>query len=438
MVNNPSFDDVSTEWIILPFGEILENKKTFNGLYKSKEHHGRGIKIVNMGELFAYDRIGSQPMRHIELSNDELKKYLLRKGDLLFARRSLIASGAGKCSLVTDLSEPTTFESSLILARPNPDIANSEYLFYFFKSPYGRYLMGTILRQVAVAGITGSDLQKLPIPLPSIDIQNEIAEILGSFDNKIETNKLTNQTLEELARTIFQSWFVNFDPVRAKAEGRDTGLPAEIADLFPDGFEESAVGEIPRGWRVGTIGEEFKLTMGQSPPGDTYNVIGIGLPFYQGRSDFGFRYPNRRVFCTKPNRIANENDTLVSVRAPVGDINMASETCALGRGVAALLHITESRSYTYYALKNIQSEFTKFEAEGTVFGSINKNDFLNIRVITPSVDIIAAFEKTCYPFDEMIKNNVLESRTLEIIRDTLLLRLIIGEANVPTTFTLSE
>ena len=174
---------------------------------------------------------------------------------------------------------------------------------------------------------------------PFVDKMN----ILGTLDVKIELNRRMNETFEAMVRALFKSWFVDFDPVRAKSEGRDPGLPKHIADLFPDRIVDSELGEISEGWHVGSVIDEFDLTMGQSPPGDTYNEAGEGLPFYQGRSDFSFRFPNRRVYCTAPTRFAKAGDTLISVRAPVGDINMASEECAIGR-VAAAIHKSGSRT----------------------------------------------------------------------------------------------
>ncbi len=141
-----------------------------------------------------------------------------------------------------------------------------------------------------------------------------------------------NQTLEEIAKAIFKSWFVDFDPVRAKAEGRPTGLPPEISDLFPNEFVDSEIGEIPRGWNVGTLSDVADITMGQSPPGDTYNDNGVGLPFYQGSTDFGFRFPSLRKYCSEPKRLADADDVLISVRAPVGDLNRAKTIVALDEG----------------------------------------------------------------------------------------------------------
>jgi type I restriction enzyme S subunit len=132
-----------------------------------------------------------------------------------------------------------------------------------------------------------------------------MARILGALDDKIELNRQMNRTLESIASAIFKSWFVDFDPVIAKAAGRKpfSMSPKTIA-LFPDSFQESHLNNIPKGWGVSTIGEEFKLTMGQSPPGSTYNQVGEGIPFYQGCSDFGFRFPSHRIFCSAPTRYA--------------------------------------------------------------------------------------------------------------------------------------
>jgi restriction endonuclease S subunit len=253
------------------------------------------------------------------------------------------------------------------------------------------------------------------------------------------------------------------DPVRlpaeasaqagAKMEGRWKrgqslpGLPAHLYDLFPHRLVDAAQGganvaggrtpgvtselrEIPEGWKIATIDEEFNLTMGQSPPGETYNESGEGLPFFQGRADFGFRFPSPRVFCTAPTRYAEAGDTLVSVRAPVGDINMADTHCCIGRGVASVRHKTGSRSYTYYFMRSIEEVFDRFEAEGTVFGSISKKDFHNIQRIMPPGQVVNAFERLAAPIDDKIALNDRESRNLSRLRDTLLPKLISGELRV--------
>jgi type I restriction enzyme S subunit len=414
------------EWPQTPFGDLLR-EHVRNGIYKSKEFHGKGAKIVNMGELFAYPRLRDVPMKRVELSSSELERFSLREGDLIFARRSLTAEGAGKCTIVLEVAGPTTFESSIIRARPNPKQANSLFLYYFFSSPTGFHRLDSIKRQVAVAGITGSDLARLTIPQPPLEEQAAIASILGALDDKIELNRQMNETLEAMARALFKDWFVDFGPTRAKMEGRTPYLAPEIWSLFPDRLDHEGK---PEGWKISSVGVEFDLIMGQSPPGETYNENKKGLPFFQGSADFGFRYPVRRKYCSAPARIARPDDTLVSVRAPVGDLNMAWEACCIGRGVAAVRHKQGGRGYTQYSLYSVQSQIARYDDNGSVFGSINKAEFERLRVVAPTTVLIDVFEAIVDSIDDRIRLNTGESETLATTRDLLLPKLMSGLISV--------
>ena len=276
------------------------------------------------------------------------------------------------------------------------------------------------------------DIPRFVLPIPPKNYQKQITVMLDALDDRIQLLHETNTTLEAMAQALFKSWFVDFDPVHAKAEGRaPDGMDAETAALFPDEFEESELGMIPKGWKVESLGTAFNLTMGQSPPGDTYNDSGDGVPFFQGRTDFGIRYPVNRKYCTSPTRIAQPNDTLISVRAPVGDINMAWKKCCIGRGVAAARHTSGGTSFTYYFLKSIQRKIAAFDDSGTVFGSITKKQFENIIILTPPQQLTVAFEQFVTAFDESIKMNTAKSRLLISLRDTLLPRLLSGKLRLP-------
>ena len=281
--------------------------------------------------------------------------------------------------------------------------------------------------------VSGRQLAWTPYPNFTTERQRAIAHILGTLDDKIELNRRMNETLEAMARALFKSWFVDFDPVRAKMKGRDTGLPQDIADLFPDRLVDSEMGEIPEGWEVKSLKDCMNLTMGQSPPGSTYNDHGDGLPFFQGRSEFGFRYPQKRRFCSAPTRVADPEDTLVSVRAPVGDINLAWERCCIGRGVAALRHKSGSSSFTYHAAWALRRELKAYEHTGTVFGAINKGQFEALKVTEPDPCVVEAFDAMSASLDARIRSNVAESDTLAALRDTLLPKLISGEIRLGKT-----
>ena len=175
--------------------------------------------------------MGAIPMKRVELSGTEPERFSVEKDDLLFARRSLVAEGAGKCSIVLDVDELTTFESSIIRARLNTDRAVPLF-YYYFASPQGLHNLDTIRRQVAVAGITGGDLAELVTPAPPPQEQRAVASTLGILDDKIELNRRMNDTLEAMARAIFKDWFVDFGPTRAKAEGRAPYLAPELWELF--------------------------------------------------------------------------------------------------------------------------------------------------------------------------------------------------------------
>ena len=371
---------------------------------------------------------------------------------------------------------PAFGSTEFIVIRGREGVTNNDFAYYLTKWQE--------FHQFAIAQMTGSSgRQRVPadslagfsVPVPELDEQRAIAHILGSLDDKIELNRQMNRTLEKMAQAIFKSWFIDFEPVIRNALRAGNPIPEKFAEraerirqgmaqnqnselgivnseknlihnsqfsipnsFFPDSFEDSELGPILKGWRAMTIGSEFDLTMGQSPPGSTYNEEGEGLPFFQGRRDFGFRYPSNRVYCTAPTRIAHAGDTLVSVRAPVGDINMAYETCCVGRGVAAVRHKSGSRSYTYYAMLALGERFKSYEAEGTVFGAINKKQFQNLPSIAPQPDIVSSFEKLAYPLDENIRSFEEEIRTLSETRDTLLPKLISGELRVPDAEKLVE
>ena len=241
-----------------PFGELFA-ESTRNGLTRPKAVRGSGVKMVNMGELFAHSRLRNVPMDRVPLRQSEAERLLLENGDLLFARQSLVLEGAGKCSIFLRDDEPVTFESHVTRVRLDQKKAHPGYYFYYLQSHHGRSAIRSIVEQGAGAsGIRGSDLATLEVQWRPLPEQRAIAHILATLDDKIELNRRMNETLEAMARALFKSWFVDFDPVRAKKEGRDTGLPKRIADLFSDRFVDSELGEIPEGWRVGALGDVLR------------------------------------------------------------------------------------------------------------------------------------------------------------------------------------
>jgi type I restriction enzyme S subunit len=172
--------------------------------------------------------------------------------------------------------------------------------------------------------------------------------------------------------------------------------------------------------------------MGQSPKGSSFNEEEIGMPMYQGNADFDFRFPKRRVYTTDAKRLAKKFDTLISVRAPVGEQNMAFEECCIGRGVAAFKYKNDNRyyTYTYFKMRSLMDVIKQFNNEGTVFGSISKSDFQNLKIIIPSQNIVDKFQIDVKSIDDKVIENTNQIRTLEKLRDTLLPKLMSGEVRV--------
>jgi type I restriction enzyme S subunit len=193
---------------------------------------------------------------------------------------------------------------------------------------------------------------------------------------------------------------------------------------------DSELGEIPKGWGVNTILNEFNINMGQSPKGETYNVNGEGITFFQGRSDFGLRFPTERIYTTAPKKIAEKFETLLSVRAPVGDINMAEKRCCIGRGLSSISHPENYYSYTYYKIRSIQGDLKSYDNEGTVFGSINKVTLGNIKTIQSPIFLTYQYNELVTENDKLIFNLTNQIKELTTLRDTLLPKLISGELAV--------
>ena len=261
----------------------------------------------------------------------------------------------------------------------------------------------------SVPSLTVPVLEDVSIPYPPIPIQKKIAGILSALDAKIENNNKINANLEAQAEALFKSWFVDFTPFKDQP------------------FVDSELGPIPQGWKVGTLGDIANIIMGQSPAGSSYNERGNGVIFYQGRTEFGFRFPNVRLYTTMPKRYAEPMSILLSVRAPVGDINVAIEKCCIGRGLASISSKRGLHSFLLYLVKSLKNRLEVFNGEGTVFGSINKNTLTQFKIIIPPIEMQEKFNEIIQRHDCMVLELHKEIINLSTQRDTLLPKLMSGE-----------
>ena len=250
-------------------------------------------------------------------------------------------------------------------------------------------------------------LSEMAIEIPDLPTQKKIAEILSAYDEKIENNNKIIKNLEATAQAIFNEWFINF--------------------RFP-GYEKvkminSEMGEIPEGWEVAPLSNIADIVMGQSPTSDHYNSGKNGLPFHQGVTYFCDRYPEDIVYSTGGEKIAEENDILISVRAPVGRINIANQKTIIGRGLSAVRSKNNQQCFLLYLLKTLFHKEDLFGG-GSVFPSITKGEFEKLKVIAPKSEITLLFDKKISNFDLEIKNLIVENVNLKESRDRLLAKLI--------------
>ena len=423
------------------FGDLF-NEPQRNGLTRPKKVRGTGLPMVNMGELFAYPRIRSIAMDLVPVDEKE-HHYLLEAGDLLFARQSLVLSGAGQCSIFLGNDAPTVFESHLIRCRLNAIRSNPLFYFYFFRSPDGRRAIEAIVEQGAGAsGIRGSDLVNVQVPNPPKQIQDEIAALLGSFDDRITLLRETNTTLETIAQALFKSWFVEFDPVHAKMQGRTPdGMDEATATLFPDSFEESELGPVPNGWRVGTLADLATFQNGYAFKSKDWSeaghpVIKIGNVKPSLISFDGCSYVGAESVIGLERFKLNRGDLLVGMTGYVGDTGLVTDVSP-----AAYLNQRVGRITTSLGVKNLglvfclsRNEDFKTFAEGQSHGSAQANvsgvDLLKFKFVIPSDKLIDVFNQTMETLIESIMSNHEQAQNLSSLRDALLPRLISGQLQI--------
>jgi type I restriction enzyme S subunit len=253
--------------------------------------------------------------------------------------------------------------------------------------------------------------------------QKKIAAVLSALDDKIALNKKMNQKLEAMAKRLYDYWFVQYDfPDKNGHPYKTTGGPMT--------YNPTLKREIPVGWDDGVLSDIANITMGQSPDGSSYNEDGEGMIFYQGSTDFGMRFPTVRQYTTAPTRFAKKGDILMSVRAPVGAVNIANTDCCIGRGLSALNSKLGSLSHLYFLIDVFKKTFENKNTVGTTFGSITKDELYALPVVIPDKSVIEQFEKMAKPiFDRQMKLGE-ESNRLTKLRDKLLPLLMNGQVVV--------
>jgi len=372
------------------------------------------------------------------------KRGLVESATTMLNQRDIIISARGTVGVVAQLAKPMAFNQSCYGIRGKEGIAETDFIYYALRHAVSR------MKQVAHGGvfdtITRGTFRIIDINLPPLPEQRAIAHILGTLDDKIELNRRQNETLEAMARALFKAWFVDFEPVRAKMEGRWRrgeslpGLPAHLYDLFPDRLVDSELGEIPEGWGVGTIGDLADVVGGSTPSTKERAYWEGGTHHWATPKDLsGLRVPvlletERKITDAGLAQISSgllpRGTVLLSSRAPIGYLAIAEVPVAINQGFIAMKPRRGVSNLFLLFWADFAHDDILSRANGSTFQEISKASFRAIPVALPPAAIMKAFDDQIRPFYERITNSERESRTLAALRDALLPKLIRGEIRV--------
>lgn len=366
----------------------LVKRKIGYGIVQPGQSIKDGVPIIKVNNIIN----GLKSVKELETTTQSIsEKYprtLLHGGELIIS----VVGTIGKTAIV-----PESFAGcNLVRAVALIDIEDkiiSKWVKYYLDSPYGKEYIHQNLNTTVQPTLNIKSLTDMLIPFYNRIYIEKAVSLLSGIDDKIALNNKINDNLEQQAKTLYKEWF------DASQSFMTDGKLSDIAII----------------------------TMGQSPNGKSYNEQGEGEVFYQGRAEFGSRFPTRRLYTTEPKRMAETGDVLLSVRAPVGDMNIAYEKCCIGRGLAAVHSKTGNSSFLLYTMFGLKTQLDVFNGEGTVFGSINREALAAMPVQIPSNEAMAQFEKVVRPMDDLIKTNYEENCRLEELRNSLLPKLMAGE-----------
>lgn len=359
------------------------------------------VRYIPDGEIIAVRALnlknGTLVLDDIQRISKEVSETLprsqLHKNDIVLSYTGTL----GECAQIQEEGK-YHLAPNVCKITPNGSVVNPNFLFQYIRCDSFKQTLINYAHGSTQPTIPMSTIRDIPVVIPDdFEKQGKIAAILSALDEKIAINRAINENLERQAMALYAEMFLN-------SSNNDV--------------------------TSGTLSDIAVITMGQSPSGSSYNEDGVGEVFYQGRAEFGFRFPKRRLFTTEPKRMAETGDVLLSVRAPVGDLNVAYERCCIGRGLGAIHSKTGHSSFVLYTMFALRSQLDVFNGEGTVFGSINRDALNAIPIDIPPVTEIDQFEVVAHPIDELIRANYEENCRLEAIRDFLLPKLMSGEIDV--------
>ena len=388
------------DWEEVTLGELIDiNKKNINKNNDYSYINYYDISSIGTGlkKESKYYRVEDMPSR---------AKRIIDNHDIIISTVRPIHRAFYYCEN-TKYNDVVSTGFAVLTARKK--FLDSRFLYYIISSDdFTNYLVSH-QQGATYPTITPDTIKKSKIKLPPLKTQKKIASILSNYDKLIENNNKRIKLLESMAEEIYKEWFVRL--------------------RFPEFEKVEIVDGVPEGWENLALKELAILTMGQSPKSDAYNEEKEGLPFHQGVTNYGFRFPSNQTWSREGKRYAEKGDILFSVRAPVGRLNIASEKIIIGRGISSIRHKKSWNSFLFYALKHIFFE-DDLIGSGSIFSSVTKKDMENIIILESDDNLMFEFNKIVEPMDKEIRNLLTKNKNLKETRDLLLPKLIHGTLNV--------
>lgn len=363
-------------------------------------------------------------------------QHFLRRGDLVITRSGRV----GTTAVFEGFDLPVLPGAFLIRFRLKEAVANPHFVDYFFKSPQGQSLIASVTTGSVQQNVNITNLHELRVPLPSLKEQEAVAGLLKTLDDKIDLNRRTNEALDAMARALFRSWFVDFDPVRAKAEGRaPVGMDAATATLFPCELVSSDFGDLPSGWRIAPVGDVVRAVGGSTPRTSEPKFWDGQYHWARPKDLSGLEAPillrTERTITEEGLRLISSGllpagTVLLSSRAPIGYLAITNVPVAVNQGFIAM--VCDGLVPNHYVLHWCRENMPTIEARasGTTFPEISKAAFRPIPMLVPHPAVLTAWESLVGPLYDRVRANLEESRTLAELRDLLLPKLLSGELRV--------
>ena len=416
-------------------GELLSGKGVTYGVVKPGDHKPHGIPLIKAADV-GNGRVNSAPnFRISQEKHQEHSRTELNGGELLIT----LVGTPGQCAIAPLEVKGFNVVRAVGVFSTEP-IADSRFIMYSIQAPQSQVYLRNVCNTTVQATLNLGDLKGLPLSIPDIKEQKAIAYILGTLDDKIELNRKTNETLEAMAKALFKSWFVDFDPVRAKAEGRPTGLPAEISDLFPDSFEDSELGEIPSGWQCCPFTQLVDVISGGTPKTSVDEYWNGSIPWFSvvdapSGADCWVIQTEKSITYQGLNncssKLLSTGTTIISARGTVGKVCLAGQDMAMNQSCYGLRSKAANGEYFCFYLTKSLVEILEARAHGSVFSTITRDTLDGVSTISPPLEVIQSFNGIAGALLGKIKNNLEDNRILGNQRDALLPKLISGEIRIP-------